>query len=148
MFKPRLILLDKDSNKLIQDMQSLGNIDQATGAGCQASSLLAMLIISAMGKFCKRHGIRNLLAGFGTRCQIQEIYQQNSPGMFEKGELRRSTINESEAEMTKCSQKEYCCVATNPVRKGPDFCFRIDHQIKLIIGLIFPMIKLIVGLIF
>ena len=68
--------------------------------------------------------------------------------MFEKGEIRRITINESKAEMTKCSQKEYCCVTPNPIRKRQDFCFRIHHQIKLIVGLIFPMIKLIVGLIF
>ena len=44
LFEPRLILLDKDSNKIIRDMRSFGNIDQAIGARRQASSLLEMRI--------------------------------------------------------------------------------------------------------
>ena len=100
MFEPSLILLDEDSKKLIRDMRLFGNIDQAIGARRQTSSLLAMLITSGMGKFYKRHGKQNLVVGFGIRSQIQELYQQNSPGMFRKGEIRRSTTNESEAEMT------------------------------------------------
>ena len=62
-----------DSNELIRDMQSFGYIYQAIGARRQASSLRAMLIIFATGKFCKRHGQKTNSRVIPTKSETDEF---------------------------------------------------------------------------